>query len=100
MKSVKGIFLVTLTCTLAIFIPMAFKRPVPDKAYPISKSLNEWSADIDTLTVIQLHIGYPMSKQDGDYYQAAMARLINRLRTPLILQIQEEQKKDSVKPKK
>jgi hypothetical protein len=90
---------------IILIMVFAFKKTSP-KTYSVSKPLEEWQSDFDTLTRIQVNIGYAMSKQDADYYQEALGRLMNRLRTPLIIQIQEEQlkiKKDSIntiKPKK
>ena len=86
---------------ILLIVAFSFKR-IPPKVYPVYKTLDEWSADLDTLTQIQVRTGYPMSKQDGDYYQAALGRLMQRLRQPIVVQIQEEQlkeKKDSVKQK-
>lgn len=90
-----------------VFIPLivlAFKKaiaPVPAKTYTVTKQWGEWIADFDTFSEIQSKIGYQTDKPYGDYYQAAMARLIKRNYDQLIRELQEEQKKsaDSTKRK-
>lgn len=58
----------------------------------------------DTLAYIQVKIGYPMSKAEGDIYQAALGRILKNQYDQIILQLSKEQeeqrKKDSTgKPK-
>jgi hypothetical protein len=97
MNMTKALF----TIGLIAVITWGFQKMSPPKTYAVSKSLDEWQRDFDTLSEIQVNIGYAKSKAEGDYYQAALGRLMQRLRQPLIVQIQEEQKKatDTVKPK-
>lgn len=86
---------------------LSFQKKEFPKTYTVTKSLPEWQGDADTLAYIQVKIGYPMAKAEGDIYQAALGRILKNQYDQIILQLSKEQeeqrKKDSttnaVKPK-
>lgn len=105
----RGNYIIVMTFIIGLtFVGVSWNQaPPPPKTYTVTKSLTEWQGDADTLTYIAVKIGYPMSKAEGDVYQAALQRILKNQYDQIIFQIrkeQEDQRKidsitNAVKPK-
>lgn len=67
-----------------------FRAPNPPKVYSIPHTIEEWSAEIDTLSMLQSAIGYSLTRQQSDNYQAAIIRMKERIIFPLQAQIKAD----------
>jgi hypothetical protein len=68
----------------------------PPKTYIVSHTPTEWQSELDTLAMVQRSIGYALNRQESDQFQAAIARMQQRI----IDQVKPQILADTVKPPK
>lgn len=81
--------------TVAVIGMAFFRAPNPPKTYNVSHTPNDWQRELDTLSMLQNTIGYPLNRETSDSYQAAIIRMKQRI----IEQVAPQIAADTVKPK-
>jgi hypothetical protein len=70
----------------------AFKPQDTVKMFVVTHTQKEWQAELDTLHLLQGVVGYPMSRQSSDAWQAVLIRMQQRF----VVQLARQAQKDSV----
>lgn len=97
MKFQNGFLLFWAFVGLSLVSLAAWDKYENPKTYSVSHTQDGWQAELDTLRMFQNVVGYPLTREVSDQWQAAIIRMQQRIISQVQPQMMEEQRKEAAK---